>query len=244
MHWFGNLTRTANVTSFAMEIFNAFGFEVFFQELHHGDAVGRQFQLQAQVTRRLDVEVTAGRVEAAALLSPGDAEVLGTDCCLLDAGQVRRRDEVRDVVEVLCVEGVCQQSESFAYALLLPWDEQRSPLRECGNGCRSETFWPSTLAEQREVVGKVATEAVLVAAGVAVVTQVAQESVRKRHRCGQTDAERVEEASVPHVEEASVVVAFVQEALCGQALQTRNGARRCDRCAWRVLRTWRGGAST
>ena len=87
----------------------------------------------------MDVEVTASGVEAATSLAPGDAEVLGTDCCRLDACHVRRRHEVGDVVEVLRVEGVCQQSESFAYALLLPWDEERSPPRECRNSCRSET---------------------------------------------------------------------------------------------------------
>jgi len=140
VHRLRQLTRTANVTSFALEIIYALGLEVFFQELQHGDAVGRQFQLQAEVTCRLDVEVTAGGVEAATGLAPGNAEVLGTDCRRLDACHVRRCHEVRDVVEVLRVEGVCQQSESFACALLLPWDEERSPLRECGNGFRSETL--------------------------------------------------------------------------------------------------------
>jgi hypothetical protein len=89
---------------------------------------------------------------------------------------------VRDLVEVLRVEAVGEYSESFAYALLLARDEVRSPLRESGDSLRRETFGPPRLAEQREVVCKVAPEAVLVAARGAVVAQVAQESVCERYR--------------------------------------------------------------
>ena len=135
------------------------------------------------------------------------------------------------------MQGVCQQSESFACALLLPEKEVRRPLAE-GVCC----FWPETvdtpgLTQEVYVSGQAAAEAVRVTTHGAVVAPVPQEAVRKRNGGGQTGAERVEEASVAYVVDACVVGAHVQQGVFRQALQAGNGRWRSERGRQRRV-TW------
>ena len=128
VYWFRNFTRTADVASLALEIVNALSLEVLLQEFQHSHTRRGQFQLQAEVTRRLDEKITTGRVEAATSLAPSDAEVFCAHGCRLDAGSLRRYQEVRNRIVVLGIQSVHQKSESFADTLLAAGGKVRCPV--------------------------------------------------------------------------------------------------------------------
>ena len=136
---------------------------------------------------------------------PGDVEIFRGNSGGFDVLSVRRRNKVRHLVEVVHVEGVGEVRESFAYALLLTKHEVRSPAWESPHRVGRKTVLTSLLAEQHEVVGKLASEASLVTARFAVELQVVHKTVSEGLRRGQTNAERVKKASLTNIVDTGVV---------------------------------------
>ena len=238
MHWFRHLTRTANVTSVALEIINALGLEVLLQELQHSDTGRGQFQLQAEVTRRLDEKITTGSVEAATSLAPSDAEVFCAHGCRLDAGSLRRYQEVRNRIVVLGIQSVHQKSESFADTLLAAGGKVRCPVTQGVGRVRLKGFRAARFAEHGAVVRQAAPKAVRVSALSAVVLKVAEQTVDERLGGGQAGQKRVEKASVAQVVEAGVVSTHGQQRRTFEALQSGNGGRLLKVGSKRVRGGW------